>query len=88
MGRLEFETAMAGAADLAAAMMPTKEENLTWKELAEILGVRPNAAGDFDGATLVNACMNVQSNPAVLALSESERLRVIRSASAALSNLL
>lgn len=74
-------------AELLAAMFTSDEENLTWFELAQLLGVAPNTAGNLPGVELFNACLHVQYNPAVRALSTPERIRAIRSASAVMDYL-
>lgn len=74
--------------DLQESMETTEEQNLTWEELASILGVRPNAKGNLDSVELINACMHVQGNEAISALPKAERLRVIRGAAGALDHLM
>ncbi len=73
--------------DLIEAAEESEEEFLTWIELATALGVEPKEDGDLDGIELFNACLNAQGNPKVKQLSHNERIRVIRSAAAALSAL-
>ena len=78
---------MRKAADLGEAMEPSEEANLSWGELAGTLGVLPNEEGNLNGIDLFNACLNVQGNEAVQALPDADRVRVIRSAAAALDAL-
>ena len=75
------------ATDLLWAMMDSDEPNLSWDELITLLGVAKDSEGNVSGLELFNACMNVQNNPAVLALPDKERIRAIRSAADALTAL-
>lgn len=74
-------------ADLNEAAELTDEANLTWEELAQVLGVDVDKNGCFNNLELINACLGVMSNEAVRALPQEKRIRVIRSAGDALSVL-
>ena len=73
--------------DLLASLNDTDTENLTYKELADLLGVQCNEDGNLPSFEFFNACTHVLSNPAVKALSKKERARAIRSATVALANM-
>ena len=74
--------------DLMAADEPNEEENLTWKELAELVDVQPNAEGNLGSVKMVNACLSIQENPRVQNLPTKERIRAIRSAVTAVDHIL
>ncbi len=73
--------------EMHEAMKLSSEENMTWEELANALGIEPKENGNIPGPELFNACMAVQDNPAVQALPKEQRLRVIRTAIDALGEL-
>jgi hypothetical protein len=78
----------AGLVDLVSALQPTDEINFTGLELAQILGVPCPEGGFPDITEFANACLHVQTNPAVLQLPDAQRIRVIRSSADALSVIL
>ncbi len=57
----------------------SEEGNLTWLELADILGVK-HMGDSIPTVDFFNACLAVQDNAAVRALPKAERLRVIHTA--------
>jgi len=74
--------------DLGELIMTEETEpNLTWKELADALGVEINENGNLPAGEFFNACLHAQSNPKVIGLPHDQRIRVIRSAAAALDNM-
>ena len=73
--------------ELLLASELTDDDNMTWEELAQLLGVAINEEGEFDGVVMFNACLSAQSNPALQALSLRERVRVIKSAGDAMDSL-
>lgn len=51
-------SAMRNAIDLMEVAEETEEENLTWKELADLLGVKPKENGNLDGGNyLTRVCI-------------------------------
>lgn len=76
-----------GLKDLMEAMEPTSEENMTGLELAKVLGVPLGANGEPDLVDFFNACIGVQTNEAVQQLPHDQKIRVIRTAAAALDHM-
>lgn len=83
---LKIAKALPGGQDLADAIEGKGIEMMTYGELGEAMGVTKKENG-YDSTEFYNACLNCQSNPKIKALPREERLRVIKTAAAALDSM-
>ncbi len=88
--KARIQKAYADIAEVAQAIaedQPDKQDNMTYVELADLLGVKRNQNNGIPGVELFNACLAIQDNPNFKALPRKERPRALRSAIYALDNL-